>query len=323
MDRLSSSIEHLPDTVRYIKNGPGGRWWPAAKGKGQLHCGWREVPKGTLEAGDLAAAKEIIERYFEQHGGAKGVATRDFEALKHLLVHPSQHIWMTFAERRLWWCTVKDGVEAEPDGSPEASDHGHFWLTCERPWSDRALDGRVLDISDIPGTITATAGFRATVCKPNYPEAVLRLIRGEVDPAVATTRAARQAFTETVSTLVGALHDKDFELLVDLILARAGWARIARLGGNGADIDVEVQNQAANEIAFVQVKSRADQATLDDYVARFQDQRERYARMIFAYHRQHGPLTAPEGQPIQLWNGRKLAELVVSLGLSDWLEKRF
>lgn len=33
---------------------------------------------------------------------------------------------------------------------------------------------------------------------------------------------------------------------------------------------------------FVQVKSSADQQVLDDYVQRFQQRRERYARMIFA-----------------------------------------
>ena len=59
------------------------------------------------------------------------------------------------------------------------------------------------------------------------------------------------------------------KLLVDLILSRSGWTRTARLGGVTEGIDVEVENAAIGEVAFVQVKSTADPSVLDDYVARF------------------------------------------------------
>ena len=28
----------LPNSVRYVKNGPGGRWWATAKAEGQIHA---------------------------------------------------------------------------------------------------------------------------------------------------------------------------------------------------------------------------------------------------------------------------------------------
>ncbi len=85
---------------------------------------------------------------------------------------------------------------------------------------------------------------------------------------------ARVAYEETVAKLVARLGDKDFEVLVDLILSRSGWARLARRGGTTEAIDIEAENAATGEIAFVQVKSSATQSTLDDYVRRFAEREE-------------------------------------------------
>ena len=94
------------------------------------------------------------------------------------------------------------------------------------------------------------------------------------------------------------------------------------LGGTREGIDVEAENPAAGEIAFVQVKSSAGQDVLDDYVERFRQRRERYARMVFAVHTPRGHLTAPRGLPVQVWTGEKVSELVVRLGLGKWVESR-
>ena len=66
----------------------------------------------------------------------------------------------------------------------------------------------------------------------------------------------------------------------------------------------------------------AGQQTLDDYVRRFADRRDRYDRMIFVVHSPKGELRAPANEPVQVWDGPKVAELVVRLGLGDWLAKR-
>jgi hypothetical protein len=101
------------------------------------------------------------------------------------------------------------------------------------------------------------------------------------------------------------------------------WARLARLGGVTEGIDIEVENVASDEIAFVQVKSTATQAVLDDYLSRFNARRDRYNRMIFAVHTPKGaPLTLPSGQPISVWTGKDIAHRVVKLGLGDWVATR-
>jgi hypothetical protein len=87
-------------------------------------------------------------------------------------------------------------------------------------------------------------------------------------------------------------------------------------------VDVECENLAIGEIAFVQVKSAAGQGVLDDYAERFQQRRDRYQRMIFAVHTKRGVLTPPGDPHIQLWDGERIAMLVVKLGLADWVASR-
>ena len=134
---------------------------------------------------------------------------------------------------------------------------------------------------------------------------------------------ARETYVAAVAKLVKLLHDRDFELLIDLILARTGWTRLAELGGVIEGIDIEAENVAAKEIAFVQVKSKAGQSLLDGYIQEFQKRRERYHRMIFAVHTSIGTLKPPAGEPVQVWCLYRIAQLSVQLGLGDWIVNRF
>jgi hypothetical protein len=199
---------------------------------------------------------------------------------------------------------------------------GHFWLACDRPWSNRSLAGRHLAIANLPGIITTTAGFRGTVCEPRGWREILRVLRDEQDEDAAAADQARIQYEEAVARLVARLRERDFELLIDLILARSGWVRLAKLGGATEGVDVEVENVATGEIAFVQVKSAAGQDVLDDYTRRFADRRERYHRMIFAVHTPRGTLKPPADEPVQLWTGDHIARLVVRLGLGGWVASR-
>ena len=313
---MSIAVEELPISVRYVKNGAGGCWWTAAKTDAQVHAGWSNIPDDMLLAGDLAAIEEAVRSEF---GSNQGAATRDFNALRALVQRPSRHVWVTIEDGFLWWATVRDGVQINHENT---GDRGHFWLTLDRTWSNRSLAGRYLAVADLPGIVTAVAGFRGTVCEPQGWREILRLIRDEDDEDAAAANAARKVYESAVARLIARLGPKDFELLIDLILSRAGWTRIARLGGATEGIDVEVENVAIGEVAFVQVKAAAGQSVLDEYVARFSARRERYARMIFAVHTPAGQLKGPRELPVQVWDRTRVSELVVRLGLGDWVASR-
>ncbi len=299
----------LPALVRYVKNGAGGKWWSNAKDKNQIHAGWDGYPDEMILSRDLAGLRA-------HHGNNQ---TQDYNALLTLLRAP-EYLWVTIQAGFLWWCTASNEIGVDPDGSNET--HGHFWLTCDRPWSNKSLNGNLLAVGDLPGAVTQIASYRATVCEPSAATAIRRIILGEKNPAVLATELAKEAFAEAVGVLVKDLHHKDFEILVDLILQRTGWARIANLGGVTEGIDVEAENAATGEIAFVQVKSRTSQSTLNEYIAKFQERRERYARMIFAAHTVEGSSLSTSAGDVHVWDGKRVADLVVTLGLSDWLGRR-
>jgi hypothetical protein len=140
----------------------------------------------------------------------------------------------------------------------------------------------------LPGTVAAAAGFGATVAKPKAWETILRIIRDEQDDDAIKAADARTGYEAAIDNMIKRLHWKDFELLIDLVFARTGWTRISILGATLKDIDMEVQNPTADEIAFVQVKSSADQPVLDHYIEQFNAQSDRYAPDNAADHLDRG-----------------------------------
>ena len=315
--------DHLPTSVCYVKNGRGGKWWPAAKANGQVHAGWRIIPPEQLQnPGDFKEIERIIRKDFDDRGAGKGAATNDFQALKYLLEAPSQHVWITFEDGCMWWCTVRDGAVINPNR--EDNDKGNFWLVCDRQWSNLSLnERRLLAIPDLPGIVTRVSGFRGTVSgEPPASAQIRRVIRDEKDPDATQAASARSTYQQAIENVVKRLSPQDFEKLIDLILYRTGWSRISTLGGTAEGIDLEAENLAADEIAFVQVKSTAKQANLDEYVRKFSARSERYKRMIFAVHSPEGRLIAPENLPVQVWTGNTLTQFVVRLGLGEWVEKQ-
>jgi hypothetical protein len=146
--------DKLPVTLRYVKNGGGGRWWQAAKTNQQIHLGWKEIPHELLMKPNYAEIKRMRKELY----GSKQGGTQDFNQLHDLLNIPSQHVWMTFEDRYMWWCTVIDGATVNPDG--ESTNKGNFWLVCDFPWNNRSLNGKLLAMTDLPGTVTTVAGFK-------------------------------------------------------------------------------------------------------------------------------------------------------------------
>lgn len=307
----------MPSTVRYVKNGPKGRWWNEAKEKAQVHLGWKRIPHDLLLVPDFVRIEQII----RDDSGTRSGATKEFKALKDLLDNPSKHLWITFGDGFIWWCTVHNTVTVNPDG--EGLKRGHFWLKCDREWSNRSIGGRLLAVSDLPGTVTTTRGFRATVCTPSAWQAIVRLIRDEKDRDAELAATARSHYESAVLGAIKKLQWKDFEQLIELILSRTGWARVSTIDKTQEGIDIEVENLAASELAFVQVKSSAGQAVLDKYVTDFENRREHYARMIFAVHSPVGELKIPNANPyVQVWRAERIADLVVRLGLGEWVERK-
>lgn len=93
----------------------------------------------------------------------------------------------------------------------------------------------------------------------------------------------------------------------------------ASVGGTHTKADlVLLREPATGQTAFVQVKSRADQAILNNYIARF-EAAGLHTYMFFICHLPQGRLSADESANIHVWARDTLVRQSLSAGLLDWL----
>ena len=96
---------------------------------------------------------------------------------------------------------------------------------------------------------------------------------------------------------------------------------ISPVGGKQKTVDLELEHPVLGERIGVQVKSRASQKVLDDYIQRI-EKIGIYDRLFFVCHSPLGEIKAPEGSDVHVWTGREFAATVMKVGLHEWvLEK--
>ncbi|HJP69576.1 MAG TPA: restriction endonuclease, partial [Sphingomicrobium sp.] len=197
----------------------------------------------------------------------------------------------------------------------------HRFRRCIGGWSRLSLKGEPLSTSSLSSALTRVAGFRQTICMIERHDYLLRRIRGEEEPLLAKARQVRSELETVALEMIAGLDWRDFEVLVDLLFANGGWRRQSALAAGEVDIDLLLENPVSTEIAWVQVKSRCDQAVLNDYLERFR--RDGSAQHFFlAVHSPVAKLQAPVEPGIHVWAGLELARATLSAGLFDWVIER-
>jgi len=303
-----------PSAVRYIKLGKGGAWARDAIAEGIVPFGFREIAHDPCRDGDWPeAARQLAAAGRSPSGVSQGLRElRDFYQLDE------QALWVTFADGHLWWtfaeAEVIDVTDPVPDGPSR-------YRQCIGGWRRTSLTGEALAIRSLSSALTRVAGYRMTICAVEREGYLLRRIRGEEEPLLVEARQARQALVDIATRMIAALDWRDFEIMTDLIFTRAGWQRHSALGLGEVDSDLLLDQPTTGETAWVQIKSRASQAVLDDYVARFRADGTA-ARFYFVCHSPDGALALPAERNFHLWSGGELAERALASGLLDWLIER-
>ena len=310
MDEGTKAIR--PREVRYIKVGSGGRWAKEAIEQGYVAFGYSRIPHEICAAGDWDAVRDLLAH--RKSEGAKTAGVNEVAAFYEL---GEDCLWVTFAEGHLWGCFAK------PEVIPIENGDGDSPARIRRvtyAWRNDDLKGRPLRVASLSSKLTTTASFRATICTVAEKEYLLRRINAEEELVVARAREARAQMMEVSADMLRGLHWVDFETLADLIFARSGWQRSTSVGDGLADIDILMEQPTTGETAFVQVKSRASQAILGDYLGRFRA--SGYDRFFFACHSATGALKLPDEPGLHLFEGHALADAAVKNGLFDWLVER-
>ena len=227
-------------------------------------------------------------------------------------------LWVTFADGHLYWTFADVAVDPVVDA---ADNDPRRYRRCIGGWSRASLTGAPLAVRSLSSSLTRVAGYRQTICTIDRQDYLLRRIRGEEEPLLVEARRLGAEMEKLAAAMIAALDWRDFEIMVDLLFARGGWQRQSALGVGEVDIDLLLDNPSTNETAWVQVKSSATQAVLDDYLDRYR--RDGSAdHFYFTVHTSRGSLTLPDERGLHLWAGERLARAVIAAGLFDWLIER-
>lgn len=303
-----------PSAVRYIKLGKGGAWSTDAIAHGIIPFGFQKIAHAPCAAGDWEAVRQEL----AAAGRTPSGVTQGLRELSDFYELGDDCLWVTFADGHLYWAFAKPAVLPSADNGADRP--RRFRQTLDG-WHRHSLTGESLAVRSLSSALTRVAGYRMTICAVEREDYLLRRIRGEEEPLVIEMRALRSNLEAIATRMIAGLDWRAFEIMVELIFTRGGWQRQSALGTGEVDIDLLLDNPTTNETAWVQVKSSATQATLDDYLERFR--RDGSAqRFYFICHSPKGGLSPPPSSHLHLWVGVELARSALAAGLLDWLIER-
>lgn len=293
--------------IRYIKLGERGCWEKSCiEEDNTIRFGYEgkheECVQGKWDA---------VKTYWLSNRSDPGAATRDVNQIKDFYELSEDDIWITFYQRKMYWCRAhKEVIELE-DGTRIRNVIGG--------WSCNDINGNGLTIENIDGRVTQVQGFRGTVCSVNLPEYVLRKINGDIQPEVNEAKENLKNLKDSLANLIMGLWWKDFELLLDLIFAKSGWQRVSVLGKTEKDIDLDLYSPITNRKAFVQIKSSTNIPEIRSCIEAYKSHGQ-YNEMYMAFHTINGDIRAIEVDPsVHLLDISKISELVIHTGLINWL----
>lgn len=307
-----TNMKITPKQIRYIKLGDGGRWAEESLRDGTLSFGYHSISHDICEQKDWDKVWGLLSMR-----KSKGAQTAGVTEVRTFYEAGEDCLWITFADGHLWWSFARPKVHWI--GGADQTRPSRNRRTVDG-WHKTDVAGKPLRIADLSSKLTMLSSFRGTVCTVAEENYLLRRINGLEEPIISRALEARRAMMAVAVEMIRGLHWADFETLTDLIFARSGWQRSTRVGDNLTDIDLIMEQPTTGEVAFVQVKSKANQAVLDDYLGRFR--RSGYDRFFFVCHSAHGKLTLPVEPRIHLFEGERLADAAVKNGLYDWLVER-
>lgn len=305
-----------PSAVRYIKLGQGGRWEAASLDGDRIDWGLPTDPHEQALAEDWEGVRQ---RYAAQ-GLTPATTTAYVNETRAFYDADPMVLWITFARARMWWAFAKPEVHWI-GGSGEAQ--GTRYRDTVDGWHDYDLAGEPLDLERLSTSLTQLAGYRRTICRVKEADYCLRMINAEPDPLLAQVIEARQQLEIHLASAISRLSWPDFELLVELILTRSGWRRISAIGGTMKDVDLVVEQPFTGERMLVQVKSKADQAVVDDYARRL-GARKGDERLLLVCHSPQSELRDPDlaGKRLQVMVGAEIARRVAGCDLVGWVVDR-
>jgi hypothetical protein len=295
--------------IRFIKLGDRGVWEKSCIEDNTIRLGYESPLHEESLSGNWDAVRSF---WLNFRNGDQRVASSDVNQIRDFYELSESVIWVTFFNRRMYWCRAAREVIQLEDGTRIRR--------ATSKWSCYDLHGSPLTIENIDGRVTKVRGYRGTICKVELDSYLIRKLNGEAQPEVEAARASLGRLRTDIEELIRGLWWNDFELLVELIFSKSGWQRMSVLGKTEKDIDIDMLSPVTQERAFVQVKSSTNAAEISGYYDKFKDYTQ-YHEMYFVFHTFNGqPKDVPaDVERLHVWDTSRVADLVIHAGLVDWL----
>jgi hypothetical protein len=292
--------------IRYIKLGPESKWANECLLLNYIKFGSPMELDQASKEGDW----DFVKNYWLNKNFKPSVASKHVTNARNFFELSTKDIFATFHGDFLYWCHPGDDIYRDKDGL--------LIRKTRTPWRNSSIKGQELRTSLLSGILTKTKATQSTTCNfaPDAAEYLLRKINDEKLPASEKADQLKSDYQKSIANLIQMLTPSDFELLVELIFSSSGLRRIGTLGGNEKDIDLQVQNPITLERSFVQVKSKADQKTLNRYEDIFN--RGDFDKMFFAYHTSTSKLVT-DNPSVKLLDRDHISRMAIDVGLGSWI----
>lgn len=222
-------------------------------------------------------------------------------------------LWITFYNRKLWWCFTELKIEKQDDGSK---------IRCVKGmWSCKDINGKELSFDRLSGKLLKTQEYRGTICRVPEAQYVVRKINGLCLKESDESEKLYNSLSSTLLELIKHLSWKDFETLVDMLFSSSGWQRMGVLGKTEKTLDIEMLLPITQTKALVQIKSKSNKKEFEQYTADFEGMKETYDWMFYVVHSPNQDLIDLEtdDERIKLCIMSEISRQVIDAGLTRWL----
>lgn len=300
----------------FIKLGQEGKWEEDSIKNSYIRIGWSIVDINDINTENWGKVRKVIETHFLKNGKKRGIS-QDFNSLKNIYESNSKTIFITFIGLNMYWCQSSDL------NKPKVyEDEVSKFIKLDKKWQSCDINGNELKINNISTKLTQVRRFPGACCEIHEISYLNRLLNGLTSNEYQAIQSSREKLINEVENGIKLLHEKDFELLIDLIFRQSGWHRISVLGKTEKDIDIELQDPVSGLLFVVQVKSKADVKQFEIFANKFTQ--TEYTKAYFVVHSPNENLInyKNDDENIELVLSKQIAEYVVGLGLTGWLIER-
>ena len=313
-----------PAKCYHIKLGPSNKWSEKAINENRIYLEFQEIPHDVC----LRRNEDIIKKRVIQAYNGKSATSRT-NAIMHFYDPSEDILWITFSGGCLHYGFAKSPVGVEEFTNSEGKSESLKYRELKGGWSYQNVKDTPLYESNLRGDLLSKKYYQGTICevKEEPLKYLIRKINGETGEIERKIIQAHRDLPE----LIRGLNDKDFELLVDLVLERSGFQRESFIGGTQKDIDYAGRHPLLNRNIVVQVKSRTDREEVRKYLKNFREYNRRNLGTLFYFFinepNQYSDvinslIKTTEKFHFEIKDISDVSQLVVNLGLITWVLNR-